>query len=162
MNDLPEPYKNRLKEGSLLLNKEKHAFYTARTPSAFDPNHKSKTDATWAEFICVKSAVHFHVMSSWRMGLYIYFPCTSSWRGQGLCIFKRKFIKWVFVEPGVCIFHTRFHATVNIKLCAGYACNETGCDGSATAANPSWQNSDVSGRDDPRTCRHCPSSGSFW
>jgi hypothetical protein len=50
MNDRPEPYKIRLKEGSLLLNKEKKgAFYTTRTPSAYDTNHKSNINATWGK-----------------------------------------------------------------------------------------------------------------
>jgi hypothetical protein len=44
MNDRPEPYKIRLKEGGLLLNKQK-----TRTPSAYDPSNKSKISATWGK-----------------------------------------------------------------------------------------------------------------
>jgi hypothetical protein len=56
---------------------------------------------------------------------------------RNFTFFNRKFIKLVFVEPEVCTFYSQLHATANIKICAGYACNETGCDGPATAANPS-------------------------
>jgi len=53
MNDRPEAYKIRLKEGSLLLNQKKKGgggtFYTRRTPSAYDPNHKSKINVIWGK-----------------------------------------------------------------------------------------------------------------